>query len=120
MLHLYALVPHPAGVPSRGGIDGLPLRVVSVGDRIDAVVSERPGGSPTAAESAIFEHAQVVEALTASNDAVLPARFGNSLGDEKELRRQLEGRLEEIVAACDRVRGCAEVGLRVLPTNGAG
>src|SRR5439155_7707645 len=58
------------------------------------------------------------EALAASNDALLPARFGRGLADEADLRGRLEGREEQLVAAFDRVDGCAEVGLRVVPSNG--
>jgi len=93
---------------------------VQVADRIDAVVSETSSGAAAPTESAILAHAQTVEALAASNRTLLPARFGGGLADEDDLRRRLEGREEQLVAAFDRVDGCAEVGLRVVPANGAG
>ena len=98
----------------------MPLRVATVADRIDAVVSDASHTARPPTQSQILAHAQVVEALAASNDAVLPARFGKALADENELRRRLEGRQEQLVTAFDRVRGCAEVGLRVVPANGNG
>jgi len=74
----------------------VPLRVATVADRIDAVVSDASHTARPPTQSQILAHAQVVEALAASNDAVLPARFGKALADENELRRRLEKELAEL------------------------
>jgi hypothetical protein len=114
MLHLYALTEHPAKLPEDAGPDEPRLRAVTIEGTLDAVVAEiaeRPG-APT--EAAILAHARVVEAIAALNDAVLPARFGGAVAGEQELAGELEDRLPQLTAALERVRGCVEVGLRVL------
>jgi hypothetical protein len=115
MLHLYALVSRPAVVPDAVGIADAPLRAVDVGEGIDAVVSETQGGTaPT--EDAIVAHAHVVDAVAASNDAVLPARFTSDVTGQDELRRQLLDRHDQALEALERVGGCVELGVRVLPS----
>ena len=114
MVHMYALVRHPAVVPDALGIADAPLYAAGVGEGIDAIVSEAEGGTaPT--EEAIVAHARVVDALAASNDGVLPGRFTSDVAGEDELRRQLLDRQDRIRAALERVGGCVELGLRVLP-----
>jgi hypothetical protein len=116
MLHMYALVRHPAALPDVGGIDEAPLRSAPAGEGIDAIVTDtNVEGVPT--EAAILAHAEVVEAVAAANDSVLPARFGGGVPDEDELRRRLDGRRASILEALDRVEGCVELGLRVLPNT---
>src|SRR6266480_3748109 len=75
-------------------------------------------GAPT--EAAILAHAEVVEAVAAANDSVLPARFAGGVPNEDELRRRLDGRRESILEALGRVEGCIELGLRVLPDTREG
>jgi hypothetical protein len=117
MLHVYALVRHPASVPDVLGIDDGPLRVVVAGHEVDAVVSDtRAGIVPS--EAAILAHARVVEAVAAANESVLPARFAGDLSAEADVGRILVERRERILAALDRVDGCVELGLRVLPAEG--
>jgi hypothetical protein len=114
MIHMYALVSRPAAVPDALGIADAPLHAVGVGEGIDAIVSEAQGGTaPT--EEAIVAHARVVDAVAASNDGVLPARFTSDVAGADELRRQLLDREDQIRAALERVGGCVELGLRVLP-----
>src|SRR5436189_240110 len=115
MLHMYALVRHPAALPDIGGIDEAPLRSAAAAEGIDAVVTDTnaEAGAPT--EAAILAHAEVVEAVAAANDSVLPARFAGGVPNEDELRRRLDGRRESILEALGRVEGCIELGLRVLP-----
>src|SRR2546423_2814432 len=91
MVHMYALVRHPAAMPGVRGIDDAPLRTSAAADGIDAVVSDtRPGpGGPT--EAAILAHAHVVEAVAAANDSVLPARFFGGVAGGDEPRQRLGG-----------------------------
>jgi hypothetical protein len=119
MLHLYALVRHPADLAETRGIGGAHLRAVPVDDQVDAVVSAMNGRTP-ATDDAILAHAEVVEALASSNDAVLPARFAGGVVDAADLRRRLDPQKKQLLTALDRVRGCTEVGLRVLQTAAAG
>ena len=114
---MYALVRHPASVPDLPGIDDGPLRALPVaGDGVDAVVSEtRTGTAPS--EAAIMAHARVVEAVAAANESVLPARFAGDVSAEAELSRILGERRDKILEALDRVDGCVELGVRVLPAQ---
>lgn len=113
MVHLYALVRQPAAVPGVGGIAGGSLRAVELEEGIDAVVSDTTDGVAQD-EAAILAHAQVVEALGETHEAVLPARFAAGVGSDDALRAGVAGKREQIVAALDRVDGCVELGVRVL------
>jgi len=113
MVHVYALVRSPTTVPATAGIGNAELRVVSVGNEIEAVVSDIEGAAQPS-ESAILAHARVVEGLAEANDSVLPARFGNGIPDEADLRVRLEKRGSELAAAFARVSGCVELGVRVF------
>jgi gas vesicle protein GvpL/GvpF len=117
MVHLYALVRRPAAVPGVSGIGDAPLRTVELEDGIDAVVSDTTDGV-SRSEGAIFAHAQVVEALSEANEAILPARFTAGAGGDDELRTSVVGRREQVAAGLDRVDGCVELGLRVLRQDG--
>jgi hypothetical protein len=116
MLHMYALVRHPAAVPDTLGIGDAPLRALDAGAGIDAIVSETDSGSTAPTEEAILAHARVVDAVAAANDSVLPARFTGELTVEA-LRRTLLDRRHEVLEALERVNGCVELGLRVLPAG---
>ena len=113
MLHLYALAQRPVQLPQTLGLDGSALRVVELG-AIEAVVSEveRDGASPREAE--ILTHAHVVEELTKINEAVLPVRFERAHANETKLVETVGERNAQLQKALERVRGCAEIGLRVL------
>jgi hypothetical protein len=111
MLHLYALAAHPARIPSIGGIGDTKLAVVEIDASIDAIVSEVQA-EPS--EAAMLAHARVVEDLAAVNDAVLPARFRSGYENEEVLGEAIRGRSAELGRALGRVRGCVEIGLRVL------
>src|SRR5918912_3990495 len=112
MLSVYSFVEPPAAIPNVAGVDGAPLECEHT-TRLDAVVSRHE--APIAPqEAAIVAHAAVVEALAGSNDAVLPARFGGGYRDSDSLRRELGERATELAAALGRVRGCVELGVRVL------
>lgn len=120
MVHLYALVRQPAAVPAVGGIGDGSLRAIELEKGIEAVVSDTGDGAAQN-EEAILAHAQVVDALGETNDAVLPARFAAGVGSDDALRAGVAGKREQIVAALDRVDGCVELGVRVLrPDSGSG
>ena len=115
MLYVYAFVSAPASLPDVSGVGGSPLGARRI-DVLDAVVSEHDRPVDTS-ETAVLEHARVVEALAGANEGVLPARFGGMHADEAALAAAVAGR-GELVEALGRVRGCVELGLRVL--GGAG
>jgi Gas vesicle synthesis protein GvpL/GvpF len=111
VLYVYAFVTAPATVPDVPGVDGTAVRSEPL-DGLVVVVSEHDG-TVEASEAAILAHARVVEALAATNEGVLPARFGGMYGDETALREGLAGR-SKLADALARVRGCVELGVRVL------
>lgn len=117
MLHMYALVRRPAVVPDALGIADAPLRAVDAGEGIDAIVSETQSDGTPPTEDAILAHARVVDALAASNESVLPARFTSDAVGEDDLRRKLLDRRERVLKALEQVSGCVELGLRVLPAG---
>jgi hypothetical protein len=96
--------------PGVSGIDGAPVRTELV-DGLAALVSEHD--AVEASDEAVLAHARVVEAVAASNDAVLPARFGGLHQDVQALRQAVSARTE-LADALERVRGCVELGLRVF------
>jgi hypothetical protein len=114
MLYLYAFSEPPTTIPSVAGIGGSPLAVERV-DRVDAVISVLRGAAPVeVSEDAIRAHARVVEDVARQNAAVLPARFGRGYRDVDALREAVRARATELSDGLARVRGCLEVGLRVL------
>ena len=113
MLYVYAFVERPASVPHAQGIDDAALHVESAGE-LDVVISRHEALPREASEPAILAHARVVEALAASNEAVLPARFGGAHTDATALSTAVADRQHEFTAALARVRGCAELGVRAL------
>jgi len=112
MLYLYAFSFHPTTLPRTTGIGGAPLAVETF-DGIEAVVSVLDGRLEPSEES-VLAHARVVDELAATNDAVIPARFGRGFANRDSLRTGVLEREADLHAALERVRGCVELGLRVL------
>ena len=113
MVYVYAITNAPhAGVPEHLGLDDQPLATVARGS-VAAVYSQHPGGTIRPTAERVWRHEQVVERLM-RDDAVLPARFGTLLRDEEALADTLTEHEGALAASLDRVRGCVELGLRVL------
>src|SRR4051812_29181583 len=116
MVRLYALADHPARLPAGGTTR---LTAAEVGG-IDAIFGEvaREGSERTG--ELVLAHARIVEELAALNDAVLPARLAAPHESEGALFDALRGRAPQFRRALDRVRGCVELGVRVVrEANGA-
>jgi hypothetical protein len=112
VIHLYAVASGLRGVPSLCGLEDATLEQRSVAG-LDLVVSAHETAFQ-ADEEAIMRHAQIVDAVMAQSDAVLPARFGRDFRDDTTLAEALyehEARLRE---ALERVTGCVELGVQVL------
>jgi hypothetical protein len=107
MVHLYALVDHPANVPDE--------LAAAEAAGIDAVYREEPEAPTT--EEAILAHARVVEELASANEAVLPARFPGRYADDAALVAAVRERAPQFRQALDRVRGRVELGVRVVRTR---
>jgi hypothetical protein len=79
---------------------------------LDAVVGE-PRSSDDPVQAALF-HGGVVESLREQADAVLPVRLGEDFVDEAMLIDAVAPRAHELRARLEDVRGCVEVGVRVV------
>ena len=112
MIYVYAVLPANADVPPLRGLDDAAVQSRLAGG-LAVAVSEHVAEPPGTPE-ALLRHAEVVEALAESGAAVLPAGFGLLYSDEAALEAGVGGHAAELQAALERVRGCAEVGLRVL------
>ena len=79
---------------------------------LDVVVSNVADDEVT--QDAVLKHAEVVEQLLGRSRAVLPARFDRPLADEEELNTAVSAAARELERGLRRVRGCVELGLRVI------
>ena len=113
MIYLYAVAEALEGLPELRGLHGAPLERRTV-DGLDLVVSEHEGTAVDATEEAVLAHARVVAALVGRSAALLPARFGRGFRDEDALRDAIRGRAASLREALAQVRGCVELGVRVL------
>lgn len=110
-LHLYALLDAPAAEMPAGAF-GEQLVQIDLGGVV--AVAGAVETEPTADEAAALAHAGVVEALASRADALLPSRFGAGFADAALLARAVEQERDRLAQALERVRGCAELGLRAL------
>jgi hypothetical protein len=117
VVHLYALVEHPAQLPAAGGIAQAPLAAADA-DGIDAIFSAVEPGQAEASDETILAHAQVVEQLATLNEAVLPARLARPYEDEAALVASIRERSTRLRVALEHVRGCVEMGVRVVRDQG--
>jgi gas vesicle protein GvpL/GvpF len=76
------------------------------------VVSEVPRDEVT--QEAVLRHAEVVEALMSRSRAVLPAQFSRPFAGDEELVSAVTAKAPDLGRRLRRVRGCAELGLRVV------
>jgi len=112
MLYLYAFVRQWATVPVTTGIGGSRVLLVPLGT-VAAVVGEVAGAiEPT--DEHVLAHAQVVDALAAANDAVLPVRFGRGFRDADDLERAAGALGPALEERLESVCGCVEIGLHVV------
>lgn len=91
------------------------LRLVPCGE-VSAVVGETKPGRVT--PEALAAHDAVVRRLADRFDAILPVRFGEAMKDETELARRLSSRAAHLLEALEKVRGCAQMTLRVFGEPG--
>jgi hypothetical protein len=113
MVHLYALADRPVRLPALGGIAKAPLAAADAGG-IDAIFSEVAAGQSEASDESILAHARVVEEVAALNDAVLPARLARPYASEAALVAAVRARSAKLRDALEHVRGCVELGVRVM------
>jgi hypothetical protein len=87
------------------------LRLVRCGE-VGAVVADS-GPVPVTPE-ALAAHDAVVRRLADRFEALLPVRFGEKVRDEADLAKLLIPRAPKLSEALERVRGCAQMTLRVF------
>jgi hypothetical protein len=114
VIELYAITEDgPVTLPAAGDAD---LRAATAAG-LAAIWAPAGDGEPEVTIEALRRHEAIVEALMADRD-VLPMRFGSRVGDAAEARRVLQERHDELAGALDRVRGTAEVAVRVAAAPG--
>lgn len=86
------------------------LRLVRCGE-VSAVVGE---AEAVVTPEALAAHDAVVRRLAKRFDALLPVRFGEKVKDEADLAKLLAPRAPRLSEALERVRGCAQMTLRVF------
>lgn len=113
VIYVYALLAAEGSAPDGAtGLQGSPLELV-VRDKIAAATSRHDAPNIEATVDNLWKHERVIEALMAKHD-VLPARFGTTFKSEPDLDRVLGRHHDGIVAGLARVRGCVELGVRVM------
>jgi hypothetical protein len=114
MIYVYAITAAPPTKEALGGVAGLndaPLAVRTVRDL--GVVYSDIAQSPSPTREAVLRHERVIERLMEQH-TLLPARFATVLGDEATLDRLLTVNHDRLAAGLERVRGCVELGVRVM------
>lgn len=111
--YLYAITDDPEGpLPGEFGLEDAPLISFPYRD-IAAVTSPLTTAGVSSTEANLWRHEVVVEALMRDR-TLLPVRFGTVLTDEATTYNILAAHYADFVTSLDRVRGRAELGLRVL------
>jgi hypothetical protein len=114
VIYVYAITEAPAPEldPGAEGVAGASVAAVEH-DGLAAVLSHFAGDEPPASTAeSLWAHERVVESLM-HDRAVLPARFGMTLGSESELRVVLAARGASLREDLRAVSGCVELGVRV-------
>ena len=110
-LYVYAIVDAPGPPGPITGIDDQPVRAVA-GGSLAAVVSRVPACRLRPERRNLMAHQNVLASLGLER-GVLPLRFGVVLPDEPTVRFILETHEADLLRQLARVRGRAEMGLRV-------
>jgi hypothetical protein len=117
MIYAYGICGHAvaATLLGRRGLGGARLRAVERGG-LAAIYTRHRSLRPRPIPKLIVDHERVVEAIMASG-AVLPLRFGTEFTNEEKLANALADRRDEFLRSLERVRGKAEIGIRVTPEH---
>lgn len=111
MIYVYAIT-EPLPLPdAAAGLAGAPLELIS-GPGLQAVYSTHASLDPKPEPEAVWTHELVIEQLMKAG-AVLPLRFGTTLGDTDELGEILARDRETFGDSLMRVRDCVELAVRV-------
>jgi hypothetical protein len=110
-LYVYAIVGAHLHEPPGQGLAGEPLRLVGSG-AVQAIAGEMAYPRPDAA--ALAAHDATVRRLSTLTSALLPARFGQWLADERALVDWLTAHASELAEALSLVAGRVQMTLRVF------
>ena len=115
MIYAYAICEPTVAVAAlrHRGLGGARLRAVERGG-LAAVFSRHRSLRPSPTPELLFAHERVVEAIM-ERGAVMPLRFGTELEREDQLEALLAARRDELLRSLERVRGKAELGIRLIP-----
>jgi hypothetical protein len=111
MLYVYAILEGGGGGVSGNGLQNQPLECEAF-DGLSLVFS-RHTANPTPSAENLWRHERVVESLMRTH-TLLPSRFATTVRDEAALAERIAPHAAELKAGLERVRGCVELGLRVL------
>jgi hypothetical protein len=113
MIHVYAIFPaRRAPGESRRGLDDAAVEVRTCGTVAAAYTRHAAANFPPTLQN-LRVHERVIEELMADRP-VLPARFGTVFADERRLEDALARHAAALAEGLVRVRGCVELGVRVL------
>ena len=118
MIYVYAVTePSTAALPDVRGLEDRPVELTDAHDTVPAVpagvFSRHDVGrfQPTAEN--VWRHESVIEAVMRDR-TLLPARFGTVFADEQALGDTLSRNRDALTGALVRVRGCVELGVRLI------
>jgi hypothetical protein len=112
-IYLYCLLRATREPPGNlAGIDGAPVRAVDLGG-LSAWVSDMPATAIVPSPERARSHDGVVRAAI-SGETPLPARFGQVVSSESELRAAVASRRAVLESALKRVEGAMEMTVRML------
>jgi hypothetical protein len=115
MIYAYAITDPACAVPrsEARGLDDAPLATRTIGD-VAVVYSAHVLRQIAPTPENLWRHEAVIESIMRAGDAVLPARFGTLFADDRALDDALSRHADALAAGLERVRGCVELGLRVM------
>ncbi len=116
-LCVYAIVDGRSTVPARGAGGA---RLVTVAGGRFAAIAARVPRAPRPSPRNLRQHDGVVRDLWSRLPAVLPARFGTSFGGAADLALALIARERTLARDVRRVRGRAQMTVRVMNRTGTG
>jgi len=111
VIELYAIT-DAAGPPLP---TGSPLRVLPDGE---LAVVYGPAADGEVSAEALWRHEELVESLMGQRE-LLPFRYGTRCEDEAAAARVVAERRAELAAGLERIRGAAELALRVIAPRSA-
>jgi hypothetical protein len=112
-LYLFCLMDEPVEAPPVTGLQDQPVRILSIGE-FSVVVSDFHGNQLAPGKEDIIAHERVIERFM-DKATPLPFRFGSVISESK-LNQFISENTATLKADLEKVRGCVEMGLKVMTT----